>query len=185
MPFHLTLTLTLRRPLTQQHLSCPVPFCADEDLSVLCALCFVTRGHSAKRGGGMERSQSTTWESGEENRNKLVKAASTSKLLAKVVKNADKLVISEHHSPPSRNPSALRNDHLRKESHLTLLSYPSPGTEIQLSAKVKPLFLFVFFLFIFFFPPLAPHPPPLSTCLYNECHRLCSSTHRSCSFPGV
>ncbi|XP_046692793.1 echinoderm microtubule-associated protein-like 4 isoform X4 [Silurus meridionalis] len=48
------------------------------------------RGHSAKRSGGMERSQSTTWESGEENRNKLVKAASTSKLLAKVVKNAEK-----------------------------------------------------------------------------------------------
>ncbi|XP_027006111.1 echinoderm microtubule-associated protein-like 4 isoform X4 [Tachysurus fulvidraco] len=48
------------------------------------------RGHSAKRSGGMERSQSTTWESGEENRNKLVKAASTSKLLAKVVKNSEK-----------------------------------------------------------------------------------------------
>uniref|UniRef100_A0A8C8H3E1 Echinoderm microtubule-associated protein-like 4 n=1 Tax=Oncorhynchus tshawytscha TaxID=74940 RepID=A0A8C8H3E1_ONCTS len=42
---------------------------------------------SAKRGTGMERSQSSTWESGEESRNKLVKAASTSKLLAKVVKN--------------------------------------------------------------------------------------------------
>ncbi|GAA6078528.1 echinoderm microtubule-associated protein-like 4 isoform X1 [Tachysurus ichikawai] len=51
------------------------------------------RGHSAKRSGGMERSQSTTWESGEENRNKLVKAASTSKLLAKVVKNSEKLVM--------------------------------------------------------------------------------------------
>uniref|UniRef100_A0A9J7Y7E7 Echinoderm microtubule-associated protein-like 4 n=1 Tax=Cyprinus carpio carpio TaxID=630221 RepID=A0A9J7Y7E7_CYPCA len=37
---------------------------------------------SAKR-GGMERSQSSTWDSGEENRNKLVKAASTSKLLSK------------------------------------------------------------------------------------------------------
>nr|XP_029525576.1 echinoderm microtubule-associated protein-like 4 isoform X2 [Oncorhynchus nerka] len=48
------------------------------------------RGHSAKRGTGIERSQSSTWESGEESRNKLVKAASTSKLLAKVVKNADK-----------------------------------------------------------------------------------------------
>lgn len=47
------------------------------------------RGSSAKR-GGMERSQSSTWDSGEDNRNKLVKAASTSKLLAKVVKNADK-----------------------------------------------------------------------------------------------
>uniref|UniRef100_A0A3B4DVT8 Echinoderm microtubule-associated protein-like 4 n=1 Tax=Pygocentrus nattereri TaxID=42514 RepID=A0A3B4DVT8_PYGNA len=44
---------------------------------------------SAKRGGGIERSQSSTWESGEESRNKLVKAASTSKLLAKVVKNGD------------------------------------------------------------------------------------------------
>uniref|UniRef100_A0A8C1CJU5 EMAP like 4 n=1 Tax=Cyprinus carpio carpio TaxID=630221 RepID=A0A8C1CJU5_CYPCA len=41
---------------------------------------------SAKR-GGMERSQSSTWDSGEESRNKLVKAASTSKLLSKVVKN--------------------------------------------------------------------------------------------------
>lgn len=38
----------------------------------------------------MERSQSSTWEMSEENRNKLVKAASTSKLLAKVVKNADR-----------------------------------------------------------------------------------------------
>ncbi|XP_031435275.1 echinoderm microtubule-associated protein-like 4 isoform X1 [Clupea harengus] len=46
------------------------------------------RGSSAKR--GMERSQSSTWDSGEDNRNKLVKAASTSKLLAKVVKNAEK-----------------------------------------------------------------------------------------------
>ncbi|KAG5266724.1 hypothetical protein AALO_G00235440 [Alosa alosa] len=46
------------------------------------------RGSSAKR--GMERSQSSTWDSGEDSRNKLVKAASTSKLLAKVVKNAEK-----------------------------------------------------------------------------------------------
>uniref|UniRef100_A0A673NEW4 Echinoderm microtubule-associated protein-like 4 n=1 Tax=Sinocyclocheilus rhinocerous TaxID=307959 RepID=A0A673NEW4_9TELE len=36
------------------------------------------------------RSQSSTWDSGEESRNKLVKAASTSKLLSKVVKNAEK-----------------------------------------------------------------------------------------------
>ncbi|XP_066535588.1 echinoderm microtubule-associated protein-like 4 isoform X1 [Hoplias malabaricus] len=49
-----------------------------------------SRGHSAKRGGGMERSQSSTWDSGEDSRNKLVKAASTSRLLAKVVKNAEK-----------------------------------------------------------------------------------------------
>uniref|UniRef100_A0A8C7D3U8 Echinoderm microtubule-associated protein-like 4 n=1 Tax=Oncorhynchus kisutch TaxID=8019 RepID=A0A8C7D3U8_ONCKI len=48
---------------------------------------FSSAAKSAKRGTGMERSQSSTWESGEESRNKLVKAASTSKLLAKVVKN--------------------------------------------------------------------------------------------------
>ncbi|KAI1894444.1 hypothetical protein AGOR_G00115880 [Albula goreensis] len=46
------------------------------------------RGQSSKR--GMERSQSSTWDSSEDSRNKLVKAASTSKLLAKVVKNAEK-----------------------------------------------------------------------------------------------
>ncbi|XP_032408647.1 echinoderm microtubule-associated protein-like 4 isoform X2 [Xiphophorus hellerii] len=48
------------------------------------------RGPSVKRSSGMERSQSSNWDSAEKNRNKLVKAASTSKLLAKVVKNADK-----------------------------------------------------------------------------------------------
>ncbi|XP_037618979.1 echinoderm microtubule-associated protein-like 4 isoform X6 [Sebastes umbrosus] len=48
------------------------------------------RGPSVKRSPGMERSQSSTWDSSEDNRNKLVKAASTSKLLAKVVKNADR-----------------------------------------------------------------------------------------------
>uniref|UniRef100_A0A8C9XSJ6 EMAP like 4 n=1 Tax=Sander lucioperca TaxID=283035 RepID=A0A8C9XSJ6_SANLU len=42
------------------------------------------------RSSGMERSQSSTFDTSEENRNKLVKAASTSKLLAKVVKNADR-----------------------------------------------------------------------------------------------
>ncbi|XP_039640332.1 echinoderm microtubule-associated protein-like 4 isoform X2 [Perca fluviatilis] len=48
------------------------------------------RGNSVKRSSGMERSQSSTFDTSEENRNKLVKAASTSKLLAKVVKNADR-----------------------------------------------------------------------------------------------
>ncbi|KAJ8284635.1 hypothetical protein COCON_G00034850 [Conger conger] len=48
------------------------------------------RGHSAKRGSGIERSQSSTWESGEEGRSKLVKAASTSKLLSKAAKSAEK-----------------------------------------------------------------------------------------------
>uniref|UniRef100_A0A671MZM3 Echinoderm microtubule-associated protein-like 4 n=1 Tax=Sinocyclocheilus anshuiensis TaxID=1608454 RepID=A0A671MZM3_9TELE len=53
---------------------------------ILTCFFLCSRGSSAKR-GGMERSQSSTWDSGEESRNKLVKAASTSKLLSKVVKN--------------------------------------------------------------------------------------------------
>ncbi|XP_058880719.1 echinoderm microtubule-associated protein-like 4 isoform X2 [Acipenser ruthenus] len=57
------------------------------------------RGHSVKRGSGMERSQSSPWESSDDSRSKLVKAASTtklikaastSKLLSKVVKNVEK-----------------------------------------------------------------------------------------------
>ncbi|XP_013880777.1 echinoderm microtubule-associated protein-like 4 isoform X2 [Austrofundulus limnaeus] len=48
------------------------------------------RGPSVKRSSGIERSQSTTWESSEENRKKLVKAASTSKLLTKMVKKAER-----------------------------------------------------------------------------------------------
>uniref|UniRef100_A0A8D3CTY1 EMAP like 4 n=1 Tax=Scophthalmus maximus TaxID=52904 RepID=A0A8D3CTY1_SCOMX len=47
-------------------------------------------GPSVKRSSGMERSQSSTWESSDDNRNKLVKAASTSRLLAKVVKTAER-----------------------------------------------------------------------------------------------
>lgn len=58
-------------------------------LSLSMCVC-VSRGPSVKRSSGMERSQSSTWDSSEENRNRLVKAASTSKLLAKVVKNADR-----------------------------------------------------------------------------------------------
>lgn len=53
-------------------------------------MCSSSRAHGSKRGSGMERAHSSTWESGEDSRNRLVKAASTSKLLAKVVKNADK-----------------------------------------------------------------------------------------------
>lgn len=40
----------------------------------------------------MERSRSSNWDTSDENKNKLVKAASTSKLLAKVVKNAERYV---------------------------------------------------------------------------------------------
>ncbi|XP_069394242.1 echinoderm microtubule-associated protein-like 4 isoform X6 [Paralichthys olivaceus] len=48
------------------------------------------RGPSVKRSSGIERSQSSTWESSDENRNKLVKAASTSRLLTKVMKTAER-----------------------------------------------------------------------------------------------
>ncbi|XP_061767367.1 echinoderm microtubule-associated protein-like 4 isoform X1 [Nerophis ophidion] len=56
------------------------------------------RGSSVKRSSGIERSLSHTWDTPDDNRVKLVKAASTSKLLAKVVKNADRhkeLVVSQ------------------------------------------------------------------------------------------
>ncbi|XP_061645666.1 echinoderm microtubule-associated protein-like 4 isoform X2 [Phyllopteryx taeniolatus] len=51
-----------------------------------------------RRSAGVERSQSSTWDTSDDNRNKLVKAASTSKLLSKVVKTADRhkdLVVSQ------------------------------------------------------------------------------------------
>uniref|UniRef100_A0A3Q2XC76 EMAP like 4 n=1 Tax=Hippocampus comes TaxID=109280 RepID=A0A3Q2XC76_HIPCM len=48
-----------------------------------------------RRSAGVERSQSSTWDTSDDNRSKLVKAASTSKLLAKVVKNADRYVRRE------------------------------------------------------------------------------------------
>ncbi|XP_055758035.1 echinoderm microtubule-associated protein-like 4 isoform X4 [Salvelinus fontinalis] len=74
------------------------------------------RGHSAKRGAGIERSQSSTWESGEDSRNKLVKAASTSKLLAKVVKNADKHkdpVISQAKMSTREKNSQAEGDYIK------------------------------------------------------------------------
>uniref|UniRef100_A0A8C9XS30 EMAP like 4 n=1 Tax=Sander lucioperca TaxID=283035 RepID=A0A8C9XS30_SANLU len=52
--------------------------------------------NSVKRSSGMERSQSSTFDTSEENRNKLVKAASTSKLLAKVVKNKNSQAEGNH-----------------------------------------------------------------------------------------
>ncbi|XP_037536437.1 echinoderm microtubule-associated protein-like 4 isoform X2 [Nematolebias whitei] len=48
------------------------------------------RGPSVKRSSGVERSQSANWDSSEENRRKLVKAASTSKLLTKMVKKPER-----------------------------------------------------------------------------------------------
>ncbi|KAK1791497.1 hypothetical protein P4O66_013500 [Electrophorus voltai] len=74
----------------------------------LSSVCPARRGASGRRGGGMERSQSSTWESSEESRNKLVKAASTSKLLAKVVKNAEKFVTHARRLTASREPDRVR-----------------------------------------------------------------------------
>ncbi|MFT7817186.1 echinoderm microtubule-associated protein-like 4-like [Arapaima gigas] len=58
---------------------------------------FSSAAKSTKKGSRMERSKSSTWEKADESRGKLVKAASTSKLLAKGTKSTDKhrdLVIS-------------------------------------------------------------------------------------------
>uniref|UniRef100_A0A8C7XA49 EMAP like 4 n=1 Tax=Oryzias sinensis TaxID=183150 RepID=A0A8C7XA49_9TELE len=58
-----------------------------------------SKGHttpkSVKRSSGMERSQSTTWDSSEDNRSKLVKAASTSKLGVRLSANICDLSLSE------------------------------------------------------------------------------------------
>ncbi|KAM3862893.1 echinoderm microtubule-associated protein-like 4 [Diretmus argenteus] len=76
----------------------------------------IKRGPSMKRGSGMERSQSSTWETGEETRNKLVKAASTSKLLAKVVKNADRHkepVVSQAKMSTREKNSQAEGNHIK------------------------------------------------------------------------
>uniref|UniRef100_A0A673B9G8 EMAP like 4 n=1 Tax=Sphaeramia orbicularis TaxID=375764 RepID=A0A673B9G8_9TELE len=74
--------------VTQRASSCCCSSSCCSSDSDCCCVSYL-RGPSVKRSSGMERSQSSTWESSEENRNKLVKAASTSKLLAKVVKNGN------------------------------------------------------------------------------------------------
>ncbi|XP_069033241.1 echinoderm microtubule-associated protein-like 4 isoform X1 [Embiotoca jacksoni] len=74
------------------------------------------RGPSVKRSSGMERSQSSTWESSEENRNKLVKAASTSKLLSKVVKNAERHkdpVVSQAKMSTREKTSQAEGNHIK------------------------------------------------------------------------
>ncbi|XP_028279569.1 echinoderm microtubule-associated protein-like 4 [Parambassis ranga] len=74
------------------------------------------RGASIKRSSGMERSQSSTWDTSDENRNKLVKAASTSKLLAKVVKNADRHkdpVISQAKMSTREKNSQAEGNHIK------------------------------------------------------------------------
>lgn len=74
------------------------------------------RGPSVKRSSGMERSQSSTWETSEENKNKLVKAASTSKLLAKVVKNSERhkdTVVSQAKMTTREKNSQADGNHIK------------------------------------------------------------------------
>nr|XP_057920610.1 echinoderm microtubule-associated protein-like 4 isoform X2 [Doryrhamphus excisus] len=74
------------------------------------------RGPSVKRSSGMERSHSSTWDASDEHRSKLVKAASTSKLLAKVVKNADRhkeLVVSQAKMSTREKNSQAEGNHIK------------------------------------------------------------------------
>ncbi|XP_032408646.1 echinoderm microtubule-associated protein-like 4 isoform X1 [Xiphophorus hellerii] len=86
------------------------------------------RGPSVKRSSGMERSQSSNWDSAEKNRNKLVKAASTSKLLAKVVKNADK------HKDPVVSQAKMST---REKNSL------AEGNSIKMFMRGRPITMFI------------------------------------------
>ncbi|XP_047206789.1 echinoderm microtubule-associated protein-like 4 isoform X1 [Girardinichthys multiradiatus] len=85
------------------------------------------RGPSVKRSSGMERSQSSTWDSSEKNRNKLVKAASTSKLLAKV-KNTDK------HKDPVVSQARMST---REKNSL------AEGNSIKMFMRGRPITMFI------------------------------------------
>ncbi|XP_014833410.1 PREDICTED: echinoderm microtubule-associated protein-like 4 isoform X1 [Poecilia mexicana] len=86
------------------------------------------RGPSVKRSSGMERSHSSNWDSAEKNRNKLVKAASTSKLLAKVVKNADK------HKDPVVSQAKMST---REKNSL------AEGNSIKMFMRGRPITMFI------------------------------------------
>ncbi|XP_077438464.1 EMAP like 4 isoform X2 [Vanacampus margaritifer] len=70
-----------------------------------------------RRSAGMERSQSSTWDTSDDNRSKMVKAASTSKLLAKVVKNADSrhkdVVVSQAKMSTREKNSQAEGNHIK------------------------------------------------------------------------
>ncbi|XP_068457918.1 echinoderm microtubule-associated protein-like 4 isoform X1 [Clinocottus analis] len=86
------------------------------------------RGPSVKRSSGMERSQSSNWDSSEENRNKLVKAASTSKLLAKVVKNSDR------HKEPVINQAKMSTREKNSQAE---------GNHIKMFMRGRPITMFI------------------------------------------
>ncbi|XP_058506821.1 echinoderm microtubule-associated protein-like 4 isoform X1 [Solea solea] len=77
----------------------------------------IKRGASVKRSSssGLERSHSS-WETSEENRNRLVKAASTSKLLAKVVRTAERHkdpVVSQAKMSTREKNSQAEGNHIK------------------------------------------------------------------------
>ncbi|XP_051251602.1 echinoderm microtubule-associated protein-like 4 isoform X1 [Dicentrarchus labrax] len=86
------------------------------------------RGPSVKRSSGMERSQSSTWDTSEENRNKLVKAASTSKLLAKVAKNA------ERHKDPVVSQAKMSTREKNSQAE---------GNHIKMFMRGRPITMFI------------------------------------------
>uniref|UniRef100_A0AAX7TT02 EMAP like 4 n=1 Tax=Astatotilapia calliptera TaxID=8154 RepID=A0AAX7TT02_ASTCA len=96
----------------------------------LCACVF--RGPSVKRSSGMERSQSSTWDTSDENRNKLVKAASTSKLLAKVVKNTERYRRIAHVQYTQRVRAVQ-----------TLFCGLSEGNAIKMFMRGRPITMFI------------------------------------------
>uniref|UniRef100_A0A671XXX1 Echinoderm microtubule-associated protein-like 4 n=1 Tax=Sparus aurata TaxID=8175 RepID=A0A671XXX1_SPAAU len=92
------------------------------------------QGPSVKRSSGMERSQSSTWDSSEDNRNKLVKAASTSKLLAKVVKNAERYTHThtDAHTHTHRPKMSTREKNSQAE-----------GNHIKMFMRGRPITMFI------------------------------------------
>ncbi|KAM9809431.1 echinoderm microtubule-associated protein-like 4 isoform 5-T5 [Syngnathus typhle] len=79
-----------------------------------------TVSSAAKRGqrrsAGVERSQSSTWVTSDDHRSKLVKAVSTSKLLAKVAKNANRhkeLVMSQAKMSTREKNSQAEGNHIK------------------------------------------------------------------------
>ncbi|XP_051936571.1 echinoderm microtubule-associated protein-like 4 isoform X2 [Hippocampus zosterae] len=83
-----------------------------------------------RRSAGVERSHSSTWDTSDDNRGKLVKAASTSKLLAKVAKNADR------HKEAALASQAAKMSTREKNSQ-------AEGNHIKMFMRGRPITMFV------------------------------------------
>lgn len=86
----------------------------------------VKRGGSAKR--SLDRSQSSSWEAAEENRNRLHKAASTSKLLARVARQADR------HKDPVLSPAKMSTREKTSQAE---------GNSIKMFMRGRPITMFI------------------------------------------